>query len=173
MSSAETLVERLRRRAKEDQACADNSAVIVDALAGQMKLFNAHEVREDGQVWNTYAVRMAVDHQNSVKRDTQYASDLLEAAAEIEALRAARDEALAALEPFVLLVERQDASDLAFLLKQGGSESDMAHYAPDNAKVHSSGEMQNALYLTKGDFRKLAKVYRALQPHPGTGASDG
>ncbi|MER8827189.1 hypothetical protein NKH73_13965 [Mesorhizobium sp. M0938] len=71
-------------------------------------------------------------------------------------------EVVKAIEPFALLVEQQDASDLAFLKKNGGDESDMSHYSPDGAKVHSSGEMRHALYLTKGDFRKLAKVYRAL-----------
>ncbi|TGV26374.1 hypothetical protein [Mesorhizobium sp. M4B.F.Ca.ET.143.01.1.1] len=75
-----------------------------------------------------------------------------------EALKLARE----VIAPFALLVEQQDASDWAFILREGGDESDMAHYAPDNAKVHSSGELRNALYLTKGDFRKLAKFYRAF-----------
>lgn len=82
MASAQRdLIERLRKRAKEDQACADNSAVIVEALAGQMELFE----NRNGPAWNTYAVRMAVDHRNSVKRDTQYARDLTEAADALEA----------------------------------------------------------------------------------------
>jgi hypothetical protein len=65
------------------------------------------------------------------------------------------------------LVERQDASDLAFLKEQGGGEKDMVHYAPVSAKVHSSGELRGALYLTKGDFRDLAKFYRALSEREG------
>lgn len=82
MKEAAELIARLRKRAKEDQACADNSAVIVEALSGQMKLF------DDRAGHNVYAVRMAVDHRNSVRRDTQYAADLTEAADHIETLEA-------------------------------------------------------------------------------------
>lgn len=85
-------VERLRARAKEDQQCADNSKVIVEALAEQMRLFESREGH------NVYAVRMAVDHRNSVKRDSLYAADLLEAAAEIDRLRRELEEARRALE---------------------------------------------------------------------------
>jgi len=76
------LVERLLKRAQEDQTCADNSAVVADALSEQMRLFEAREGH------NIYAVRMAVDHQSSVKRDCQYAADLREAATEITGLQA-------------------------------------------------------------------------------------
>lgn len=65
------LIERLEKRAKEDETCAENSRVVAELLAPQMVLFNAREAP-----WNTYAVRMAVEHENSVKRDSQYASDL-------------------------------------------------------------------------------------------------
>ena len=68
------LVERLRKRADEDQACADNSKVIVDALSEQMRLFESREGH------NVYAVRMAVDHKSSLGRDSRYAADLREAA---------------------------------------------------------------------------------------------
>ena len=76
------LTERLRKRAKEDQACADNSKVIVEALADQMRLFE----RREGH--NVYAVRMAVDHKSGMERDRRYAADLIEAADEIERLQA-------------------------------------------------------------------------------------
>lgn len=86
------LVERLLKRANEDQTCADNSAVVAEALSEQMRLFGAREGH------NIYAVRLAVDHQNSVKRDGQYASDLREAAAELtrlqKELETAREDAL-------------------------------------------------------------------------------
>lgn len=77
-TKTETLIERLLKRAKEDRQCAENSAVVADALSGQMERF---ESRDEQRPWNTYAVRMAVDHRNSVKRDTQYADDLIEAVA--------------------------------------------------------------------------------------------
>jgi hypothetical protein len=86
------LVERLRLRAAEDQACADNSKVIVDALAEQMSLFESREGH------NVYAVRMAVDHRNSVERDARYAADLLAAIAELDRLRRELEEARKALE---------------------------------------------------------------------------
>ncbi|MCY1741174.1 hypothetical protein [Ensifer sp. SL37] len=76
------LIDRLRKRAKDDQACADNSKVIVEALADQMRLFDNREGH------NVYAVRMAVDHRSSVERDTRYAADLTEAADRIEELEA-------------------------------------------------------------------------------------
>ena len=65
------LIERLEKRAKEDESCAANNRVIAELLAPQMALFNAREAP-----WNTYAVRMAVDHETSAKRDERYASDL-------------------------------------------------------------------------------------------------
>ncbi len=80
-TAAETLIERLRKRADEDQQCADNDMVIVDALADQMRLFDE---RDGG--YNTYAVRMAVDHRNSAKRDRQFAADLREAADILESM---------------------------------------------------------------------------------------
>lgn len=95
------LVERLLKRAAEDQSCADNGQVIVDALAEQMRLFEAREGH------NVYAVRMAVDHKSSVKRDQKYADDLRAAAEFIrsrqlapdaDARREALEAAVAALE---------------------------------------------------------------------------
>lgn len=76
------LVERLRKRADEDQRCADNNKVVAEALSEQMRLF------EERAGHNTYAVRMAVDHKHSAKRDAMYASDLREAISEITRLTA-------------------------------------------------------------------------------------
>lgn len=78
------VVERLEQRAKEDEECADNSRVVADLLSPELARFN--ERADTG--WNTYAVRMAVDHRNSMERDRRYANDLREAAALISALSA-------------------------------------------------------------------------------------
>ena len=67
---SEELIARLRKRMEEDRQCAANSKIVADLLQPQMDAFEAC----DGH--NVYAVRMAVDHRNSVKRDTQYADDL-------------------------------------------------------------------------------------------------
>ncbi|MBC2806599.1 hypothetical protein C3Y94_025955 [Rhizobium ruizarguesonis] len=68
-----TLIDRLRKRAEEDLACAANNDAVADALKPQMDLFN----RRGGH--NTYAVRMFLDHHNGATRDRQYAADLLQA----------------------------------------------------------------------------------------------
>lgn len=70
-SDLSELIERLEKRAAEDEQCAANNQAVVDALEGQMKHFDAR----DG-LHNTYAVRLAVDHRHSMKRDLQYAADL-------------------------------------------------------------------------------------------------
>jgi hypothetical protein len=95
MTKLVELIGRLEKRAEEDKACAENSRVVADLLAPEVDKFDR---RPDGAQWNTYAVRMAVDHRNSVKRDSLYATDLCEAVAalsaqalEIERLRAVID----------------------------------------------------------------------------------
>lgn len=133
------LIERLRKRAKEDQTCADNSSVIVDALAGQMKLF---EDREGGG-WNTYAVRMAVDHRNSVRRDTQYAKDLTEAADHIASLEAALAEAREALKPFAEASRRFEAAGRGFGVKPRPDS-----YVPRTDFTH--GELRRAARALDG-----------------------
>lgn len=65
------IIVRLEKRAEQDRSYAENNTVVADLLETQMALFNARE----GQ-WNTYAVRMAVDHRQSAKKDTQFADDL-------------------------------------------------------------------------------------------------
>lgn len=75
------LTKRLRERADEDAKCAENSKVVADLLRPQLEAFEANE--DQG---NVYAIRMAVDHRNSVKRDGQYAADLREAATTLETL---------------------------------------------------------------------------------------
>lgn len=80
--SLEGLVERLRKRAEQDEAYAENNRAVADALQDQMDHFEARDGRH-----NTYAVRMAVDHRNGMKRDEQFAADLRQAVAIITALK--------------------------------------------------------------------------------------
>jgi hypothetical protein len=77
----EGLMERLAKRAKEDRDCEANNLIVADALSGQMDAFD----RRDG-THSVYAVRMAVDHRQSAKRDAQYAADLEAAIALLSAL---------------------------------------------------------------------------------------
>lgn len=75
------LVERLGKRASEDERCAANNQVVADALSSQMESFD----RRDGS-HNTYAVRLALDHSQSAKRDAGYAADLRAAIALLQSL---------------------------------------------------------------------------------------
>lgn len=75
------LIDRLRKRAEEDQTCADNSKAVFEGLSDQLRLFE----EKDGK-HNVYAVRIALDHRNGMERDAKYASDLREAIAELERL---------------------------------------------------------------------------------------
>lgn len=79
------LIERLEKRAEEDEECARNSETVAEALAGELAKFEARDAP-----WNTYAVRMAVDHRTSAKRDRGLAADLRQA---IAILRAKEDSA--------------------------------------------------------------------------------
>src|SRR6185312_16208264 len=74
------LVERLRKRAADDRQCAANSAIVADLLQPQMDSF------EKRAGHNVYAVRMAIDHRNGAKLDTQNADDLEQAATRIQQL---------------------------------------------------------------------------------------
>lgn len=68
----EALIERLEARAKEDDACAGNSRAVADLLSPELAKFNDR----DASGWNTYAVRMALDHRKSMERDRRYAQDI-------------------------------------------------------------------------------------------------
>lgn len=84
MSDIEKLIERLRKRAKEDRDCAKNAEIVRDLLQPELDRFgNRHD-----KGWNSYAVRMAVDHRNGAERDNRYADDLEEAIATVERLSA-------------------------------------------------------------------------------------
>jgi hypothetical protein len=78
------LAERLEKRAKVEREIAANSAVIVALLEPEFAKFEAREAP-----WNTYAVRMAVEHRHSAKKDAAFADDL---DAAVDALRARTQE---------------------------------------------------------------------------------
>jgi len=73
-----------------------------------------------------------------------------------------------AARPFAALIDRQDATDVAWLVKQGANPDDLTRYSPDEDKVHSSGEIRGALFLTRGDFRRLSATLRALSQEPSS-----
>lgn len=79
MVDLDVLCARLEQRAREDRTCAKNSAIVADLLQPQMDAFEARTGH------NIYAVRMAVEHRNSVKRDNQFADDLEQAASALRA----------------------------------------------------------------------------------------
>lgn len=97
------LVERLEKRAKEDDECADNSRTVADLLSPELARFN----ERDPAGWNTYAVRMAVDHRNSMERDRRYSADLRAALTAIQSLVARNAELEAGLERALSAVEYQ------------------------------------------------------------------
>jgi predicted phosphoribosyltransferase len=76
------LVDRLLKRSEDDQACAENSMAVFEALGEHYRAFDQRSGR-----WNTYAVRMAVDHKKGAERDAQHAADLREVVSEISRLR--------------------------------------------------------------------------------------
>lgn len=69
-TSNEKLVQRLRKYEKEARETAANCEVVAAALAGQIEALEARTGH------NIYAVRLAVDHRNSAKRETQFADDI-------------------------------------------------------------------------------------------------
>jgi len=74
------LAERLEKRAKKEREIATNNFVVAQLLDPEFAKFEARE-----GPYNIYAVRMAVDHRNSAKKDAAFADDLEDAAATIRA----------------------------------------------------------------------------------------
>lgn len=101
------LVERLRKRAGEDRAVAENSAATLALLQPELDKFDAE------QRFNTYVIRMAVDHKNSARKDGAYADDLTAAADTIEA-QARRVEECADLLAAVVNADPGPKADAAF-----------------------------------------------------------
>jgi len=80
--SDEELVKRLRDRAKQDRLIQANNEAVATALMGQRLLFDQGHRSPS----NTYAVRLAVDHDNCARQDAKLAADWDEAADRIEEL---------------------------------------------------------------------------------------
>ena len=81
------LVKRLRDRAKEERSVQANNEAVATALMGQRLLFDQGHRSPS----NTYAVRLAMDHDNCARQDAKLAADWDEAADRIEVLTEARD----------------------------------------------------------------------------------
>jgi hypothetical protein len=102
-SSVSELVERLRKRAKQEREWSANSALVAELLQPEMDKF---EARTDH---NIYAVHMAVDHRNDAKKGETFADDLEQAAALVEQVRVMRE----ALENARNMIGRQGHADKA------------------------------------------------------------
>lgn len=76
------LIERVEKLAKEADACAVNSKRVVDLLQPELDRFNTRKAP-----WNTYVVRMAVDHESGARREAQTAADLREVLALLRSLQ--------------------------------------------------------------------------------------
>jgi len=79
---SDDLVKRLRDRAKQDRLIQANNEAVATALMGQRLLFDQGHRSPS----NTYAVRLAMDHDNCARHDAKLAADWDEAADRIEAL---------------------------------------------------------------------------------------
>jgi hypothetical protein len=79
---SDDLVKRLRDRAKQDRLIQANNEAVATALMGQRLLFDQGHRSPS----NTYAVRLAMDHDNCARQDAKLAADWDEAADCIEAL---------------------------------------------------------------------------------------
>jgi len=75
-----TLAERLDRQADIARRSAESSEILAALLKPEMDKFNARNAP-----WDTYTVRMAVDHIQSAKRDRQLVQDFTIAAAIVRA----------------------------------------------------------------------------------------
>jgi hypothetical protein len=87
---SDELVKRLRDRAKEERLIQANNEAVATALRGQRLLFDQGHRSPS----NTYAVRLALNHEDCARHDAKLAADWDDAADCIEALTAERDETL-------------------------------------------------------------------------------
>ena len=84
MNALLELAERLKARALKERQIAANSLVVAQLLQPEIAKFEARD-----EPCNLYAVRLAIDHRDSAKRDAAFADDL-EAAADALRARAAK-----------------------------------------------------------------------------------
>jgi len=86
----DNLVTRLRKRAEDERAIQANNEAVATALQGQIEAFK----RRDGS-HNTFALRLAFEHQKCAKHDAELAEDWTEAADRIlrdaEVIEAAKE----------------------------------------------------------------------------------
>ena len=82
--SDKELVKRLRDRAKEERLIQSNNEAVATALRGQRLLFDQGHRSPS----NTYAVRLALNHEDCARQDAKLAADWDEAADCIEELTA-------------------------------------------------------------------------------------
>lgn len=108
------LIERLNARAAKVRSYIASSQIVIDYLAPEMAKFDARE-----PPWDTYTVRMSVDHQSSIRTQTKEAEELEEAAAALTRLAAERDAAqerfISALEAFRQEGDWTEETNSAFL----------------------------------------------------------
>jgi hypothetical protein len=84
---SDELVKRLRDRAKEERLIQANNEAVATALRGQRLLFDQGHRSPS----NTYAVRLALNHEDCARHDAKLAADWDDAADRIEALTARAD----------------------------------------------------------------------------------
>ena len=70
------LADRLEKQAEKLRGYVQSSLRVVELLQPEMKRFDDPE-----GPWDTYTVRMSVDHSNSAKKDAAFADDLMQASA--------------------------------------------------------------------------------------------
>ena len=88
------IVERVLGYEKKRRTEIENCQIIVDLMQPQMTLFEQREGH------NLYAVRLAVDHESSIRTTTKEADTLKEAATTIAQLRADNAKLVEGLKPF-------------------------------------------------------------------------
>lgn len=80
------LATRLEKRAKDERDYAANNTLVAELLQPEFAKWEARK-----EPFNLYAVRMAVEHRNSAKKDAAFADDLEQAIAIIRAQRPHND----------------------------------------------------------------------------------
>lgn len=146
------LVERLRKRAESEREIQRNNEAVAAALSGQIEAFDRH----DGS-HNTFAVRLALDHQSCAKNDADLARDWDEAAsaltAQAAALVAAENRAEAAEAEVATLKGR--VADLEAGLKPLASLAWQESALPADEYIIASFANQG---ITAGDARRARRL---------------
>jgi chromosome segregation ATPase len=176
--SDEELVKRLRDRAKQDRLIQANNEAVATALMGQRLLFDQGHRSPS----NTYAVRLAVDHDNCARQDAKLAADWDEAADRIEELtellattneqlEAARADAKEA-EAYAEELEKQlNICRMAQVVMENGIaevEKERDDYAFKLADANNTySEMHVALSEAKDKLATCEEIGRAFEEDAG------